>query len=264
MSKRFSQQRRHAVSAHGLFVFVALAISFTVLACALCACGSSSDGKVVATVGKRAITQGALSSWMATTVGGDYRELNSETSPEGLVADPPDYSRCIAAAKQIPTASGKKPSDSQLALKCRELYTAVKEESLSFLIVEIWASEQAAEHGQHVSGAELNRAFQRYRTEQWPSPAQFKSYLTERHRSVSDERALLKRNLLTEKILGKLKAQAGSQQAFVKLVKAEDAKWTSRTHCKPGYRAQQCEGYASTAGVTPSAAVLVEQLKAGG
>jgi hypothetical protein len=245
------------------FILLALAAALGLAVCALSACGGS-NGKVVASVGKSEITQTSLAHWMETMVGGDYRELNAETSPQGLVSDPPDYSRCVQAAKQIPTTSGKHLSEVELHLKCRQLYTVVKEQALSFLISELWAKEQAAAHGLSVSEAELNRAFGEFRSRQWPSPAQLKRYLSEQHRSLSDERALFKRNLLGKKTFKALEKQAGDEQSFVKLVKAENAKLTARTECKAGYRSLQCRQYASGKEAAPSAAVLVEQLKAGG
>jgi hypothetical protein len=257
------QRHFHLAGTQRIIALVALGL-VALATCALCACGGSSESKVVATVGKSEITQASLNHWMATMVAGDYRELTSETAPEGLVSDPPSYSRCVAATKQIPTTSGKQLSEAELRLKCRQLYTVVKEQALSFLISELWASQQAAEHGLSVSEAKLNRAFGELRSRQWPSPAQLKRYLNEQHRSLADERALLKRNLLSEKTLKKLKAQAGGLHAFVKLIKAENAKLISRTQCKAGYRSISCKQYSTGAGASPSAAVLVEQLKAGG
>jgi hypothetical protein len=238
------------------------AVALATLALAACA---GSGGKVVATVGKAQITQATLNHWMATMVAGDYRELNSQRSPAGLVSDPPDYPRCVAAAKRIPTRSAKRLSESELRLKCRQLYAAVQEQALTFLISALWSVERAAEHKERVSEAEISSALGTLRSSQWPNPAQFRRYLADERRSVADERYLLKRNLLNQKAAERLKAQTGGQQqALVKLVTSEDARWASRTDCKPGYRSTQCKQYQGTSGVAPSAAVLVEQLKAGG
>jgi hypothetical protein len=239
-------------------------------ACGLCACGSSDpSGKVIATVGKSEITQAQLSHWMATDVAGDYRELNGSNAPKGLVSDPPDYPRCVAAAKSIVTSSGAptKLSDAQVRLKCHQLHTVASEQALSFLISALWSIEEGAEHGQRVSEAELTRALNKLRHEEYPDPAQFKRYLTQEGRSVSDERYLLQRNILNETFVNRLKAQAGkgpaSEKAFTTLVLANEAKWIAKTHCKAGYRSIQCKQYAGSTSASPSAAVLVEHLKAG-
>jgi hypothetical protein len=263
MSEHPSHRPAPLAGAGKHFTLPALLAALALATCALGACGGS-DSKVVASVGKSEITQASLDHWMETTAGGDYREANAETSPEGLVSDPPDYSRCVNAARQIPTTSGKQLSEAELDLKCRQLYTVIKEEALSFLISEIWAKEQASAHGQSVSEAELNRGFAELRSNQWPNPGQLTRYLSEQHRTLSDERALLKRNLLAKKTFKALKTKAGDELSFIKLVKAENAKLSARTDCKAGYRALQCRQYASGTGASPSAAVLVEQLKAGG
>lgn len=256
-----------SVRAHRVIALAAIAIA----SCGLWGCGDSSpDAKVIATVGKSKITQATLDQWMTATIGGGYREILSEEGPVGLVSDPPDYARCLAAAKQIVPSSGarSKLSEAQLRSSCRELYTAVSEEALSFLISALWRIEEEAEHGQGVSEAELTRVLDRIRSEQFPNPEQFARYLAERHRSISDERYLLRRNILNERLLNKLKAQAGSgaggEKAFARLVLANNAKWISRTDCMPGYRSTDCKQYASSASASPSTAIVLERLKAGG
>jgi hypothetical protein len=234
----------------------------------LAACGGS-DGKVVATVGKSTISQATLSHWMAVDVAGDYREQLAQTSPDGLVSDPADYPRCVAAAKTIATSSGTptKLSDNQLLGKCRQLHTAVKEQALIFLISALWNVEEEAEHGHHVSEAEISRVLKQSVYSQYANPAQFKRYLTQHHRSLSDERYLLKRNILNQKFINRLKSEAGSggEKAFVKLVLSNNAKWTARTDCKPGYRAPACRQHRSSEGegASPSITALVEGFRAG-
>jgi hypothetical protein len=250
---------------------IALLVGFVIAVCGLSACGGPGDeGKVIATVGKSEITQAALNHWMAAMVGGDYRQILSKTSPVGLVSDPPDYSRCVTAAKQIVPSFGErsKLSDEQFRLRCRQLYAAVKEQALSFLISVLWRIEEEGERGVSVSEAELTRVLNRIRYEQFPNPAQFKKYLAEQHRSLSDERYLLKRNILNEKFLNRLKARAGSgaagERALGKLALANNAKWISRTVCEPGYIVPECRHHEAHKGASPSAAVVLEQLRAGG
>ena len=244
----------------------AVAIAMGVLG----ACGGSDPGgEVVATVGKSTITQNVLSHWMEADVAGDYREMNAQVAPPGLVSDPPDYSRCVASAKTIVTSSGAptKLSDAKLTLKCRQLYAALKEQALAFLISALWRIEDAAEHGQSASEAEVSRVLQRNVYAEYPNPAQFRRYLAQNHRSLGDERYLLKRNILTEKFFNGLKAQAGSgasgEKALTRLVLQNNAKWTARTDCRAGYRAFGCKQYSPADAAPISASVLVEDLKAG-
>lgn len=227
----------------------------------------------MATVGKTEITQATLNHWMQTTMGGDVREVLSMTAPEGIVSDPADYPRCVAVLKKIPTSSGapSKLSDAQLQAKCRQLYASVKEEALSFLIASLWRIEDAAEHGSSVSEAELTKVLNRLRYEDYPNPASFRRSLAEQRRSLADERYMLKRNILNEKFLKRLKAQAGygegkvsaTEKGFIKLVLASNAKWSAKTKCEPGYFSVQCKGQEHRATASPSTALVLEQVRAG-
>jgi hypothetical protein len=80
----------------------------------------------------------------------------------------------VAAAKRIVTSSGAPAtlSDDQLRLKCRQLHTVESEQALSFLISALWAIEDGAEHGRHVSEVEITRSLNELRVAQYPNPAQ--------------------------------------------------------------------------------------------
>jgi hypothetical protein len=231
----------------------------------LCSCGGSGD-PTVATVGKTKISRSTLNHWMATMAGGDYQELVGSTGPVGLVSEPANYSRCVAAAKQI------KPKDlpasvlneARLKIKCRQLYTAVKEQALSYLISVLWRAEEGAELGQNVSDRELSHELQQLAYGQYKSPAAFRRFLASRHWSLADERYLLKRNLLDTKFLERLKARGaslgGGEKTYGKLVRENVAKWSAKTSCSSGYTAWQCRPGGSTAEADPSASIVVEQL----
>jgi hypothetical protein len=244
---------------------VALALIAGLLILGLCSCGGSGD-PVVATVGKTKISQGTLNHWMSTMVGGDYQEITGTRAPTGLVAEPADYPRCVAAAKQIKAKSPSAPvlNEARLKIRCRQLHTALKEQALSYLITVLWRAEEGAELGQGVSDREISQKLQELAYKEYNSPAAFRRFLASRHWSLADERYLLKRNLLDTKFLNRLRARAaalgGSEEALGKLAQENVAKWRAKTSCSAGYTAWQCRPEGSGDEADPSASILVEQL----
>jgi hypothetical protein len=172
----------------------------------------------------------------------------------------------VAAAKAIKPKSlpASIPNEARLAIRCRQLHTAVKEQALSYLISALWRSEEGAELGQSVSGRELAHKVQETASTDYKSPAAFRRFLASRHWSLGDERFLLKRNLLDTKFLERLKQRAaalgGGEQTYGKLVQENVAKWSAKTSCSSGYTAWQCRPSGSTAEAEPSASIVIEQL----
>jgi hypothetical protein len=242
-----------------------LAVIAGLLLLGLGSCGGGGE-PTVATVGKTKISRSTLNHWMNTMAGGDYQELVGGPAPVGLVSEPADYSRCVAAAKQIKPKSlpALIPNQARLKIRCRQLHRAVKEQALSYLISVLWRAEEGAELGQGVSDRELSRKLQELAYQDYKSPAAFRRFLASRHWSLSDERTLLKRNLLDTKFLERLKRRAaalgGGEATYGKLVRENLAKWSAKTKCSPGYTAWQCRRGGSTTEADPSASVVVEQL----
>lgn len=258
---------RLSVRSAGAALFLLAAI---VVALTLSACGSSDpqgSSVTVASVGHSTITRGVLSHWMNTMVGGDYNESVGGTAPAGLVSDPPNYAACVRASEAALHAAKNPvsiPTAQKLRGKCRQLYVAIKEQALGYLLSALWLAEEAAEGGYSVSSAEVQRELQGVKATQYPKPGQFASYLLQKHWSVADELYLLKRNLLDTRFLERLHARAGqgggSEQEIVRLARQNIAKWSARTRCSAGYRAWQCPRFKTSMEAWPSAAVLLEQL----
>ena len=244
------------------------ALLLLTLCLGLSACGGSGDGQTVATVGKSTITKSTLNHWMSTVVGGDYHQVVGRRAPAGLVTEPADYPRCVSAAERVVASSTATPKPSydhaQLLQKCHQLHKALKEQALSYLIAVLWRAEEGKEVGESVSDRELDQRVSEIRYKEYANPAQFDRYLAERNWTIGDERYLLKRNMLDDKYLARLKAQVaklgGNEQAYGRLVRENVAKWTSKTSCSPGYRAWQCKQAASSKEARPSPSQLLEYL----
>ena len=221
----------------------------------LCACGSSQ--KTVATIGKSKISQAMLDHWMGTVVGADYHAVFNTIAPLGLVSDPPRYGRCVQAAAGIaPKLAGKpKLSRAQLLVKCKQLNAAVKEQALSYLLAVLWRTEEGVEIGSPVTQAQISAELAQQIRSAYHSPSEFRKMLADQRRTLTDERFLLKRNMLQERFIQRTRARAaklgGGQQALAKLVLQNNAKWKARTSCSPGYLAWQCKQAHFSADTSP-------------
>jgi hypothetical protein len=242
-----------------LLVVLSLAVGW------LSACGGgniNSGGHVVAGVGRHTITDVEVSHWMQTLVGGDFYELSAKHRvPAELVSDPPDYSSCVANLE----AAAKKahrpiPAPAQLLTKCRQLYQALKDQALEFLIESQWIIGLAGEEGFTVNDQEVASLFKETVAQETPKGSEFKRFLADNRRSLADELFIVKLDVLREKRSTRLR-DAG-RKALVALTQA-GVRWTAKTSCRPGYVVNHCKQYKEGPAPThPSAAVLLEQVAA--
>jgi hypothetical protein len=242
------------------------ALAVLVSAVLLCSCGGSNE-KTVAVVGNTKLSQATLSHWMVVTLGGDYRAAIGATAPDGLVSDPVDYPRCISAARILAHGGKGKPSDGQLRQKCRQLNAGIKEQALSYVLSVLWAIEEGNEIGSRVSEGEVTRRMRELADRDYHGPVQFARYLAQLHRTTGDERFLVKRNILEDRFLKRMAKQAGhadnreeAEKAKLQLILKNNAKWTAKTHCSPGYLAWECKQYKPSEAVSPPPAVVLEEL----
>ena len=232
------------------------------------ACGSGNSNSIpsnaVAVVGDTPITKATLNHWMQSIVGGDYFERVGERAPLGLVSEPPNYAGCLPGAKQLTDASGRQPpfTTQQLELKCRQLYQAIKEQALTFLISVQWRVNEADEHGVHVSDAEIAKYAREANASQFPQAGEFAKYLADREWVPSDQLYQLKRNLLTTKLQEQVKTGDTQQAriAFIDFVKGHIAKRTKETNCRPGYLVFQCRQFKASPTSIPAPIVILEEL----
>lgn len=215
------------------------------------------SGSTVARVGKIAVTTSLLDHWMPTLMGGDFYELTHVKAPPGLVSEPANYRHCESGLKAlVPSLAGQ-----ALATHCRDLYVALREQAVSYLLNADVEIEQAAEQGITVGQGEVEQSFDRLKAEQFPAEAEVQKYLADRNWSLSDELFLVKRNLLGTRLLAKVRQKLGGQgeQALDAFYRTNGQKWTEQTACRAGYVVIGCRNYTSPASPY-SPALLIEQL----
>ncbi len=237
-------------------------------------CGGSDD-TVVRFKGRShgSIDRSTLDHWMQAAAGADIQHNLDAEGPTGLASDPADYPRCIAAAKLV----GPRSFFNQLRFghaeaiqKCHELHQAIEVQALSFLIRAHWTMVEAAERRITVSAAEVRSALGRGRTSLYPTEAMLRSYLNERHWSLSDLLFQLKLDLLGERLRTNPSAGAASEAAThsslagIRALVALDAQrlqaFARRTSCAPGYVVPGCSGYRGTATSASPPDALIQQL----
>lgn len=224
-----------------------LAASLALLA--LSGCGGG--GSVVHVQGTSiSIGKPMLNHWIQAVAGGDFRSTIGTKGPKGLVSEPADYPRCEAAVRSLvpKTFTGKaKLSDAQISLRCHELYRSFKAQALSLLISTQWTVAEAAEKGLRVSDAEVKREFAKFRQRPYPTEAELRRYLNERHWTLSDVLYQLKRNMLVRRILPRFKAKVDKVgtdlKTYAKFVLERYRRLIARTSCQPGYVVPNCREY---------------------
>ncbi|HEV2974538.1 MAG TPA: hypothetical protein VGX69_06025 [Solirubrobacteraceae bacterium] len=197
---------------------------------------------------------------MATIAGGSYYELSGkQTVPEGLVSDPPNYARCVSRLEATAAAAPAKLYNvptAHLLSKCREMYLALRHSAMELLIAVYFVIDLAQYLHISASDAEVLAAYRRSIAAQYPTPAALSASQVARRVTTSEELLLLKKDVLSEKILSKLKApgEAG-------VLKKAEAALAAKIDCRSGYVVEHCGQFHSEPPV-PSGAVLMEQVAA--
>jgi hypothetical protein len=228
--------------------------------------GSASD-RVVARIGSVVVTRAEVNHWMSTLAGQLYFNLfHGHMFPDGLVSDPPVYTRCVshleamaaAAPKRIPGVTGV-----VMLRKCRELHRALTVLATTRLVRVQWLIGLAGEEGVKVSDREVLSFYRQSSHEQYPSTAEAHRQLTAARTSVADELLVAREKLLAYKLDQKI--QAGGMRGQRRSSAAEK-RWTAKTSCHPGYVVQYCSQYTggepTPTPSSPPATVLIEQIAA--
>jgi parvulin-like peptidyl-prolyl isomerase len=157
--------------------------AFFVLALGLAGCGSGVPGNSVADVAGNPITLQAFNHWML--VAAKFQSAQNPGVPVIVANDPPDFKQCIASVrKQIPSLKSQKTS--QLRSDCNSLFKSYSGQVMNFLITAYWYQAEAARDHITVSDAQVQKAFNAAVKAQFPTPAQFQTFLTQTGQTRDD------------------------------------------------------------------------------
>ncbi len=237
-----------------LATFVAL-----LAAVSIAACGGGNSNDPVAEVGGTPIIRATLNHWMTTIAGGDFYESVGITVPKGLVSDPQNNAACRVRLKTIRPLLG----ETLLKSKCQEMYRAIKEQTLSYLITAAVSTGEAAEVGITVGEREVKEAFDRLKAESFPKEGELQQFLGKRDWSLSDQLLRVKQDVEDSKLLQKIEhmlGKAGGERAVDEYYKKAATRWLAKTSCHIGYIVNGCSQYKApkTAPIPP--AILIEQI----
>jgi foldase protein PrsA len=157
--------------------------AFFVLAVGLSACGGGIPGNSVAVMAGNPITLQAFNHWMYVAAKGQASE--SSGSPVIVPNDPPSFTNCIAQVrKQIPTLA--KTPNATIKSDCSQLFTSLSSQVMDFLIKAYWYQAEAQKLGVKITNAQVQAAFETAEKQEFPTQAQFQSFLTETGQTKAD------------------------------------------------------------------------------
>ena len=218
-----------------------------VCACAtvatVAACGGSDPSAVVARVGPYAVTKELLNEWMTEKIGEDYFQVASHQVPTGLVSEPADYPTCVSTMRTL-LASLKKPSESgaELTHRCHELYRALKEQALEYLVSSYWSFNFYKRYGIDIAPAQVQHALDQIKPSWYPAPGEFQQVLASHRRTLAQELLIVKNDVLASRVKERLFSQGPRVVSTLERA-VESAQTTEGAVCSPGYVVLYCRGY---------------------
>ncbi len=178
--------------------------AFFVIGIALAGCGSGVPGNAVADVAGNSISTAAFKHWMYIAAKGSAAQTPG--APVIVPSDPPDFPSCVSQVRaQIPTfAKGK--SDTQIRTACKQLFSSLSNQVMDFLIRAYWYQAQAAKANIKETDAEVQKAFQSAKQQQFPTPAAFQTFLSQSGQTLQDILFRVRVNEIYKKLLAKHQA----------------------------------------------------------
>jgi foldase protein PrsA len=181
-----------------------LSLAITAVGATLIAgCGNDVPPGAVAKVGDTTVTQDEFDKWLSTAVRGQAQG--------GTVAipDPPSYSKCVAAKKTTPSATGQgKQNDAELKKQCKSEYETLKKEVMQFLIQAQWVEQEAKAQGIKVSDQTVQKALEDQKKQAFPNEKAYQKFLKTSGMSEADILFRVKLDQLQQKLTQKITEDA--------------------------------------------------------
>jgi foldase protein PrsA len=150
---------------------------------AIAGCGSGVPGDSVADVAGNPITTQSFNHWMY--VAAKSEAASSPGQPVIVPNDPPNFTNCVnQVRKAIPTLA-KQPTKT-LRGDCKQLFTSLSTQVMDFLIKAYWYQATAAKLHIKVTNAQVTKALDAAKAQQFPTPAQYQNFLTQTGQTQQD------------------------------------------------------------------------------
>jgi foldase protein PrsA len=174
--------------------------AFFVLAAVVAGCGSAIPSNSVASVAGNPISTQAFDHWMF--VAAKSQAAQSPGSPVIVPNDPPNFAHCIAEARADVPSLSSTPAKT-LRGECKQLFTSLSGTVMDFLIKGYWYQAEAAKENIHVTDKQVQAALTTAKTQQFKTPAEFNSFLSETGQTLADITFRFRINQLYTKLLAK-------------------------------------------------------------
>lgn len=208
------------------------------------------------------VTRGQVDQWMKTVAGGSYYELSRKhTIPEGLVSDPPNYPRCVSQLEATAAAAARKLYNvptTHLLKKCQEMYPALRHAAMELLLAIQFVIDLARYMKIGATDEEVLAAYKKSNAPLYPTPAALAASQAARKVTTSEELMLMRKDVLANKILARLKKPGTKPNVLL----GAEAALAAKTDCRPGYVVEHCKQFHNAPPHVPSGAVLMEQVAA--
>jgi foldase protein PrsA len=174
--------------------------AFFVAAVALAGCGSGTPGNSVADVAGNPITTQAFNHWMY--VAAKSQAAQNPGQPVIVPNDPPNFTSCInEARKEIPSLA--KTATKTLRSDCKQLFTSLSSQVMDFLIKAYWYQADAQKLGVKVTNAEVQKAFETAKNQQFPGGKGYSTFLSQTGQTEQDILYRFKINTIVQKLAAK-------------------------------------------------------------
>jgi foldase protein PrsA len=174
--------------------------AFFVVAIAAAGCGSSVPGDSVADVAGNPITSQAFNHWMY--VAAKSQAAQSPGQPVIVPNDPPNFNNCVAQVrKQIPSLA--KTATTTIRSDCKQLFTSLSSQVMDFLIKAYWYQADANKLGVKVTDAEVQKAFNTAKNQQFPNGSGFNTFLSQTGQTLDDILYRFRINEIVQKLVAK-------------------------------------------------------------
>jgi foldase protein PrsA len=172
-------------------------------AIAITACGNDVPSGAVAKVGEESISQQEFDRWFKTAAAAQAQ------GGQAAVPDPPDYEKCVAAKKKLPTGQGQeKPTDSELKKQCKAEYETLRTQVMQFLIQAEWVQQEAEKQDIKVTDAQIRKSLEDQKKQAFPNEKAYKEYLASSGMSEEDILFRVELDQLQQKLTQKITADA--------------------------------------------------------
>jgi foldase protein PrsA len=157
----------------------ALLGAFFVLPLVLAACGGDSvPGNAVVKIGSDPIKTSAFDHWVQ--VAATTQQQQTGATGLAVVPKPPEFTACVAAKKKTavkPAKGQPTPTDATYKAQCEQEYTALRDQTMQFLISSAWIEGESADRGVKVADSQIKKDFDKQRQQSFPKDKDYLAFL---------------------------------------------------------------------------------------